>query len=82
MICDISKSNDILKRIENTIQFRQKEFSESTIEVGENVSIEELNIFKLDTANYIIPKQEKKVKTMSGFNGYVTFIDTEWMHQI
>jgi ATP-dependent helicase/nuclease subunit B len=68
---------DVLKRIENTIQFRRKEFRKGRIEVGENVPTGELDIFQLDIAEYIIPKQEKKTKCSSLYNDYLTFIDTE-----
>ena len=68
---------DVLKRIENTTRFRRNEFRQGRIEVGENVPEEELDIFHLDPATYIIPKEEKKVKISSSYNDYLTFIDTE-----
>ncbi len=68
---------DVLKRIGNTVKFRRNEFREGKIEVGENILTEELDIFRLDMANYIIPQQEKKAKCSSLYNDYLTFIDTE-----
>ncbi len=67
----------VLHKIENTIKFRKKEFSKGIIEVGENVTAEELDVFSLDPENYIIPKIENKSKIPSMYNEYVTFIDTE-----
>ena len=55
----------------------RNEFHEGRIEVGENVPAEALDIFDLDIADYIIPKQEKKVKCPSDYNDHLTFIDTE-----
>ena len=67
----------VLQRIENTIQFRRKELKQGTIEVGENSSTEDLEIFEKSEASYIIPKKEKNTKCRSEYNDYVTFIDTE-----
>lgn len=67
----------VLHKIENTIKFRRKEFSKGTIEVGENVPAEDLDVFGLDPENYIIPKLENKAKISSMYNDYVTFINTE-----
>ncbi len=68
---------DVLKRIENTVMFRRKEFNDGRIEVGENVCTDDLDIFQQDPSSYIIPKMEKKTKCRSEYNIYETFIDTE-----
>ncbi len=67
----------MINKIDNTTKFRKKELSEGKIEVGENVCTEDLNIFSVDETSYIIPNQEKGIKCISGYNDYVTFIDTE-----
>ncbi|MEP6949262.1 MAG: PD-(D/E)XK nuclease family protein [Ginsengibacter sp.] len=73
----VNTYSNVLNKIDSTIKFRRKEFSEGKIEVGENVSIDELDIFNLDKNSYIVPKQESSVKCRSDYNDYVTFIDTE-----
>lgn len=74
----IDTYTSVLQKIEKTIHYRRKELDSGHIEVGENVGIDELEIFSPDMKDsFIIPKQEKKVKCLSTYNDYVTFIDTE-----
>jgi hypothetical protein len=67
----------VLSKIEKTIQFRRNELYSGLIEAGENVDVNELEIFSQDVNTFIIPKQERKLKCASTYNDYITFIDTE-----
>jgi hypothetical protein len=67
----------VLSKIEKTIQFRRNELYSGLIEAGENVDVNDLKIFSQDVNAYIIPKQERKLKSASTYNDYITFIDTE-----
>jgi hypothetical protein len=67
----------VLQKIETTIQFRRQELKEGRIEVGEQVSTDELDIYNKREDSYIIPKKKNDIKCSSDYNDYETFIDTE-----
>ena len=60
-----------------TIRFRRAELKNGIIEVGEGRGTEELDIFKNDGNDFILPPKSGGCKSSSVYNDYVTFIDTE-----
>ena len=73
----VTTYTSVIRRIENTMHFRHKQLNDGLIEAGENIDIDELEIFSQQEDLFIIPKQEKKQKVASTYNDYITFIDTE-----
>jgi hypothetical protein len=67
----------LLNRMSATISFRRAELKNGIIEVGEGIATEELDIFKNDGNDFILPPKSGGCKCPSEYNDYVTFIDTE-----
>jgi hypothetical protein len=67
----------LLQRMQNTIKFRRSELAKGKIEVGDNACIEDLNLFKNNGEEYLLPKIKSRMKVRSEYNDYTTFIDTE-----
>jgi hypothetical protein len=63
--------------MQNTIKFRRSELAKGKIEVGDNACIEDLNLFKNNGEEYLLPKIKSRMKVRSEYNDYTTFIDTE-----
>ncbi len=67
----------LLHRMSNTISFRRSELTKGKIEVGDNACIEDLDIFRNDSEEYLLPEIKGGNKVYSEYNEYMTFIDSE-----
>ena len=65
-----------LAKLFRTVEYRMGELKEGKIEMGEGISIEELEIFSLDPEQYLLPTGDE-VKEPARFNDYSTFTNIE-----
>ncbi|MEI6883809.1 MAG: PD-(D/E)XK nuclease family protein [Bacteroidota bacterium] len=65
-----------LAKLFRTVEYRMGELKEGKIEMGEGISIEELEIFSLDPEQYLLPSGDE-VKEPARFNDYSTFTNIE-----
>jgi hypothetical protein len=66
-----------LAKLFRTVDYRLGELKEGKIEMGEGISIEELEIFSLDPDEFLIPPTSDGVKKPARFNDYSTFTNIE-----
>ncbi|MBL0065493.1 MAG: PD-(D/E)XK nuclease family protein [Bacteroidetes bacterium] len=70
--------SQLIRKLVKTILYRRDEIMSGSIEVGEDVLCEKLNIFTdCDNDSHILPEVVKMKKTRSKYNDFTTFIDTE-----
>ena len=65
-----------LAKLFRTVEYRMGELKQGKIEMGEGISIEELEIFSLDSEQYLLPPGDD-VKKPARFNDYSTFTNIE-----